>query len=238
MPIITFILIEPQDDRNVGSVARALLTMGHSELRLVRPECDPLSERARALAHGSHEILENSRVYENIELATFDCDLVVAATARHRKQVYHYYDAKDVPGIIAGMGRKVEKIAVVFGKESNGLSNDDIAYCDIVSTIAQKNVYPSLNLSQAVMIYSYLLASPEIVIQTKDRRIDQRKVQREEYAALISGWKYLAELSGVSVDMKNKVCKRIATLSLSDLHILLGIKSTLMRFLKEKNGNK
>ena len=82
----SFILVEPGEAGNIGAAARAMNTMGYTDLRLVRPQADHLSGIAKAFAHGSEHILEAAPVYEDLKDAIADIDLACATTARHRLQ--------------------------------------------------------------------------------------------------------------------------------------------------------
>ncbi|MEL6903084.1 MAG: TrmH family RNA methyltransferase, partial [Cyanobacteria bacterium J06606_4] len=79
-----FVLVEPGEAGNIGAAARAMNTMGFSELRLVRPQADPLSGIAKAFAHRSEYVLEQAAVFETLAEAIADTDLACASTARHR----------------------------------------------------------------------------------------------------------------------------------------------------------
>lgn len=230
---VIFVLIESEDDRNVGSVARALTTMGYSDLRLVRPLCDYRSDRAYALAHGSSLILENAKTFLTLAEATADCDIRVAATARHRKRQLAYCDVRELPALLGGKQGLVHRVAIVFGKESSGLSNEDLEACEIVSTIPQACAYPSLNLSQAVMVYSYTLSAGSTEVLTKDRRLDRREVLPEEYTAIIKAFETLGEQFNLSDELRHTLKKQMALLTLSDLHLLYRLRGELTAYLAQ-----
>ena len=80
---ICFILVEPAVPENVGAAARAVKTMGFTDLRLVNP-CDHLGTKAKMLAHASHEILENAKIFNSLADAINDLDFVIATTAKQR----------------------------------------------------------------------------------------------------------------------------------------------------------
>ena len=87
----SFILVQPEDDRNVGAVARAMNTMGHHDLRLVNPISDHLSEKARVLAHGSTHLLEEAQVYSSLSEAIADLDFsLITKRKRMMDSVGHY----------------------------------------------------------------------------------------------------------------------------------------------------
>lgn len=156
-----FILVNPAVPENIGASARAIKTMGFSELRLVNP-CNHLSDKSLMLAHGSHEILENAKLFKSLYDAVFDIDLKVGTTARHRSVKVDYTSIDQLPGLIEQKKDFVKNVGIIFGCEESGLSNEDILLCDIISYIPLIQNYPSLNLSQAVMIYAYVLSKSNL----------------------------------------------------------------------------
>lgn len=154
---VSFILVEPSVPENVGAAARAIKTMGYNSLVLVNP-CDHLSDPARWLAHGSAEILENAQVYASLTDAVEGYDLVIGTTAKGRSVKYDYYPLHQLPEIIRSKGSTIKKVAIVFGREESGLRNEELKLCHLVSTVPMKTTFPSLNLSQAVMLYAWELS--------------------------------------------------------------------------------
>jgi tRNA/rRNA methyltransferase len=154
---ISFILVEPGLPENIGAAARALNTMGFTSLKIINGY-DHLDKRAQWMAHGSVKVLENAQTYSTLSDAIQDRDLIIASTARNRNGIREYIPCSELPVIINKKKSSLTNIGIVFGSEKNGLSNRDIAYCDIISTIPMHMNYPSLNLSQAVMVYAYTLS--------------------------------------------------------------------------------
>lgn len=147
---VVIALVRPKVPGNIGSAARGMNVMGLNELRLVQPETDHLAADARWLAYGSEEILEQARLFDDISSAIADCSVKVATTHRsgRRRQVtktLHEY-APEAATLPDGT-----RLAVVFGNEEHGLSNDELSECDIALTVPQAIDYPSLNLAQAVV---------------------------------------------------------------------------------------
>ncbi|MBN2460478.1 MAG: tRNA/rRNA methyltransferase [Candidatus Cloacimonetes bacterium] len=157
MDQICFILVEPQVPQNVGAAARALKTMGFTDLRLVDSRVHH-EEPARWLAHGAAEILNQIIVFDTLKDAVRDCDFCVGTTARFRNRRKDYHSPQALLEIIRNKGQAVRRVAVIFGREESGLTNEEIDLCDIISTIPMKTAFPSLNLAQAVMIYAYVLS--------------------------------------------------------------------------------
>lgn len=150
---VSFILVEPRSPGNIGSAARAMKTMGFSNLILVNP-CDHLSDEARWLAHASEDLLESARVFSSLSEALQESNFAVATTQRGRGYRLPYYTPAELGEKIIPMSQE-NKIAIVFGRENSGLTNEELRQCHAVSTAPAAVNHPSLNLAQAVMIYAY-----------------------------------------------------------------------------------
>ncbi|MGH1365503.1 MAG: RNA methyltransferase [Calditrichia bacterium] len=152
---VVFVLVEPETPGNVGSAARAIKTMGFNRMALVNP-CDHLSRDARMLAHGSNDILEAAQVFSTLEEAVWDSNLVIATTNRKRDFQHPIFTPEQVAerAIIAS---NEHKVALVFGRESKGLTNEELTTCHLMSTIPAVLNHPSLNLAQSIMLYAYSL---------------------------------------------------------------------------------
>jgi tRNA/rRNA methyltransferase len=159
MGTVCFILVRPQVPQNVGAAARAIKTMGFSELRIVNSTAHK-KDQAQWLAHGAADVLDNAAAYASLADALSDCDFAVGTTARRRGRRADYLAPEALCKILAGKGKTVRRAAIVFGPEEAGLSNEEIDLCDIVSSIPMKTRFPSLNLGQAVMLYAYVLSGP------------------------------------------------------------------------------
>ncbi|MGB3299510.1 MAG: RNA methyltransferase [Phormidesmis sp.] len=225
MTQFSFILVEPGEAGNIGGAARALNTMGFTDLRLVRPQADPLSGTAKAFAHGSEHILEAAPIYEHLADALKDIDLACASTARHRIQKYHYVSVRDLPQVLAAKGAALEQVAIVFGSERSGLSNQDVDQCDVLTTIPQISLQPSLNLSQAVMIYAFTLAEQSTQVQIQDQRLNSQAMPVEQYARLKSSLGELMNRIGLHQRQQNYIVKAIARLGYEDLYLIQSIRA-------------
>jgi TrmH family RNA methyltransferase len=150
---IYFTLVEPETPGNIGAAARALKTMGFSNLCLVNPG-NYRAEEAKWMAHASEDILENAILYKHIHEAVADKNFVIAATQRNRNFHLPYYSAAQLAEKIIPISKE-NKVCILFGRESSGLSNEELSACDAITTIPANSTHPSLNLAQAVMIYAY-----------------------------------------------------------------------------------
>lgn len=154
VPDLCFILYKPAVPGNIGASARAMKTMGFSELRLIDP-ADHLSDEAKMMAHGSHEILENCKIFNTYDEAVADISFIICTTAKKRSAKVDYIPAPQLAQFIAEKSDVTGKIAIVFGSEESGLPSSILLKANVGVTIPMATGYPSLNLSQAVMTIAY-----------------------------------------------------------------------------------
>ncbi|MDU5825504.1 tRNA/rRNA methyltransferase [Mixta calida] len=152
------ILVSPARPENIGAAARAMKTMGFSELRIVQSDAWR-QPAARIVAHGAGEIIDNIQHYSSLSAALADIDFSVATTARSRAKFRYYATPQQVETILREKQQWVGSMALVFGREDSGLTNDELAQVDLLTGIPMANDYPSLNLGQAVMVYCYQLSA-------------------------------------------------------------------------------
>ena len=224
---IIFILTDPEEPENIGAAARAMHTMGYGTLRLVRPQASHLGEKALALAHGSQHVLHTAQVYDTLVAATQDCDLVCATTARHRYEKHHYTSVRDLPATLQAKGEWLRRTALVFGGERSGLKTADIDACDLRTTVPQYQLQPSLNLAQAVMVYSFVLAAPQTQVQITDQRLNSEAMAPAEYASLKRLLQQLMARVGLPERYRSYVLRGVARLGREDLYVLHKLRSAL-----------
>jgi len=152
-PVI--ILVEPQLGENIGATARAMANFGLSRLRLVAPRQPWPNDKARMMAAGADAILDSAELYDSLPAAIADCTFVLAATARAHDQAKPVVGAAEATALLAPRVASGETVAVVFGRERNGLENDEIALADYILTLPVNPAFASLNLGQAVVIVGY-----------------------------------------------------------------------------------
>ncbi|MDD4083203.1 MAG: RNA methyltransferase [Sphaerochaetaceae bacterium] len=153
---IQIVLVEPQDGANIGSCCRAMKTMGLSRLVLVTDRFYD-EQRIFTLALHAKDIYKNCRRFSSLALALSDSTLAVAATRRHgKKRKGSFLSPEDLSNLV-NKSSKDELISIVFGRESDGLSDEEVSQCNTMVTIPTSPAFPSLNLSQAVQIITYTL---------------------------------------------------------------------------------
>ena len=226
---IHFILVEPAVPENVGASARAIKTMGFSSLRLVNP-CNHLSDKARWLAHGSHDILEKAQVFSTLEDAARGMDLLIGTTAnqkRSSKQEFHH--GRELIRIISAKAGSLSNIGIVFGREESGLTNEELQLCDIASSIPLVAAYPSVNLSQAVMLYAYELSALQHFRQ--ETAIEEQPFSDAPFGALRQKVDSLLQLTELDQNpvIANRIKERIALVNQTDLNLLHSACSALLK---------
>jgi len=222
---LTFVLIEPKVPGNIGAAARALKTMGFNNLYLVNP-CEYLEGEALWLAHGSRDVLESIQTFHDFSSAIQDFDLVIGTTANEKRSAKADYLPPDVLAqLISKKQGSINTIAVVFGREESGMTNAELKLCDLVSSIPLKTNYPSLNLSQAVMLYAYELS----------------KVNFEETSVPVSEkGNFTTVKDKISILMKeigmddgsnlyNRVLERVSFMNSGDINLVLSLLTRIQK---------
>ncbi len=150
---LRIVLVETSHPGNIGAAARAMKTMGLSRLCLVRPREFPSAE-ATARASGADDVLVAAQVCDSLEQALAGCCLVVGSSARLRSVRWPQLDARACGRLLAGHALH-EPVALVFGREHSGLSNDELDQCHYLAHIPASPAYQSLNLAAAVQVFCY-----------------------------------------------------------------------------------
>ena len=151
---IVVILSHTTEPGNLGAVARALKTMGIRHLRLVNPS-DHLGREARALAHGAEELLEQAVLFDDVRAAVADAVVVAGTTCRSRQFRKGALLPPEELAVRLADHATAGPVALLFGAERTGLTNDELNLCRYQSTVPMAQHQPSLNLAQAVMLYAW-----------------------------------------------------------------------------------
>lgn len=152
---VVVVLSHTSHPGNIGAVARAMKTMGLSELRLVNPDVFP-SEIATARASGATDVLDGATVFSELTDALGDCVYVVGSSARGRDFVGEVADARTATARLI-QATAQGKVALVFGCETSGLTNAEVALCQTLAFIPANPDYSSLNLGSAAQVFAYEL---------------------------------------------------------------------------------
>lgn len=152
---VAIVLVEPENPDNIGAAMRSMRNMGLSDLRLVNPPMD-WKKKASIMAVGTAPFLDKAKVFTSLKDAISDIYYVVATTRRQGNFRRAFIDFDEAIDNVRELGEK-KKAAVVFGKESKGLSNEALRECDWYTTFPTSPDYPSINLAQAVMLVCFSL---------------------------------------------------------------------------------
>lgn len=150
---IRIVLVETSHTGNMGSVARAMKTMGLTNLWLVNPLVKPDSQ-AIALAAGASDVIGNAQIVDTLDEALAGCSLVVGTSARSRTLPWPMLDPREC-GLKSVAEGEHAPVALVFGRERVGLTNDELQKCHYHVAIAANPEYSSLNLAMAVQVIAY-----------------------------------------------------------------------------------
>lgn len=215
---ISFLLVEPAVPENIGAAARALNTMGFSELRLINP-ANHMADEAKWLAHGSLEILQNARIFGDFKSATSDLDFIIGTTAKNRSTKNDYFTPEEARDILNNKGTSVSKIGIIFGREESGLTNEELLTCDIASSIPLANPYPSINLAQSVMLYAYVFSQIREEVGDRSENDGDERIYFELKNQARDIFKKL-DISESSI-LHHRMLERIATTNEDDAKLLL-----------------
>lgn len=154
-PAPVVILVEPQLGENIGAAARVMANFGLWRLRLVKPRQAWPNPKARIMAAGADRILDAAELYDTLPAAIADCTFVAASTARAHDQAKPVFSPEECARRIAPRVAAEETVAIVFGRERNGLENDEVGLADCIITFPVNPAFASLNLAQAVALVAY-----------------------------------------------------------------------------------
>ncbi|MGU3523799.1 tRNA (cytosine(32)/uridine(32)-2'-O)-methyltransferase TrmJ [Enterobacteriaceae bacterium C23F] len=174
---IRIVLVETSHTGNMGSVARAMKTMGLTNLWLVNPLVKPDSQ-AIALAAGASDVIGNAQIVDTLDEALAGCSLVVGTSARSRTLPWPMLDPREC-GLKSVAEGQQAPVALVFGRERVGLTNDELQKCHYHVAIAANPEYSSLNLAMAVQVIAYEVRMAWLATQEKG---ESAKAEEEEVA--------------------------------------------------------
>lgn len=230
---IHFILVEPAVPENIGATCRALKTMGFDALRVVNSNAH-LEEKTRWVAHGSADILDGIIRFNSLSEAIADMDFVIGSTARKRTKYDNHISSRDIANFIKDKSGLANQIAIVFGSEESGLSSSNIELCHAVTKIPIVTTHPSLNLSQAVMLYAYELS----VLNLNQEVEPTEKTNAINIRSLMDKIDELASLIEINKNQKlyHNIKQRIISLSNSDMHIAHSVCAKILSKIKRSQN--
>jgi TrmH family RNA methyltransferase len=220
------VLISPRNPLNIGAAARAMSNFGFSELRLVNPYNVAFREARSAVK--AHAVLEQACEYSTVAEAVADCALVVGTTASGPRVLEHPLRRLEYGGKLIAKKLAVSPVALLFGSEKFGLSNEDMSYCHWLMRIPAREEHGSMNLGQAVAVCLYeIIRSPAATKTAPDAKRPAAAVHLERITELLetildrSGYVH-ARVEG-STRMKIRRLVRRLQLNAHDAEVWLGM---------------
>ena len=151
---ISFILHQPQLSENIGACARAIKNFDFKKLVLISPKPIFPNDKILATSVGAKNIINQSKVFNNIERAFKNIDILIATSARFRNKNIKHINLDELKKI-----NFKKKVGFLFGSEASGLSNDEISYANYTMQIPTSPEFKSLNLSHSLIIVAYIVSS-------------------------------------------------------------------------------
>nr|WP_245152846.1 RNA methyltransferase [Prochlorococcus marinus] len=237
------ILVEPHGPLNVGSVARLCSNFEVEELRIVSPKCEIFSLEAKKMALRGKKYLDHCKIFENLEKAISDCDLVLASCGRIDVGKDSFFESSEEIFNWVSSFEKINNLAIVFGREDRGLTNYELLLANKTFNIPTSKNNPSLNLSHAVSIALYeLYKSPkrnfnqelEVFNLASSKQIHDSFVEIEEL--LLEVGYLLKHTSRAKIDKFKNYILRTNT-STHEINLLRGIVHQIKWFLNNSKIN-
>lgn len=182
--MISIILVEPSLSGNLGAICRAMKNFGLKELILINPKCSKDSKTAHNRAKHAQDILNNCKIKDWNYLKKFD--YLIGTTAKLGTD-YNISRSPLTPSQLSSVIPDNKRVGIVFGRESSGLTNSEIAKCDFIVTIPTSPKYPAMNLSHSVAIVLY-----ELFKNSKDRKVGDQintasRKDKEQILKMVDG---------------------------------------------------
>ncbi len=237
------ILVEPNGPLNVGSVARLCSNFEVDELRIVSPKCDIFSLEAKKMALKGQKYLDKCEIFDDLEGAIFDCDLVLASCGRIDISKDSFFESSEDIFNWSASFKKINNLAIIFGREDRGLTNNELLLANKVFNIPTSMDNPSLNLSHSVSITLYELnkcSKKKINNELKVFNLASSKQIHESFVELekmlLKVGYLLKHTSKVKISkFKNYIIR--SNTSVDEINVLRGIVHQINWFLNNSNRN-
>jgi TrmH family RNA methyltransferase len=225
---ISVVLVSTRNPLNIGAAARAMANFGFGDLRLVNPY--EVAFREAVSAVGGAHVLQSARVFATVAEAIADCSLVIGTSAAQRRELQ-----QPVEGLQTGLVQAREhargkkgRVALMFGSEKFGLSNDDMSFCHSLISIPTSPETPSMNLGQAVAVCLYEWIRGEEPGISRCREVEAVSGEEAERVTrmmlqVLEASGYTNRITAVSTEQKIRRWIRRLRLGRRDAPLLLGI---------------
>jgi len=229
------VLVSTRNPLNIGAAARAMSNFGITELRLVNPY-EPSFREARS-AVGASEVLARAKEFKSVEDAAADCSLVVGTTAARNRELHQPLKLLAEGARLIRKRLIFGKVALLFGSEKRGLSNDDLSHCHWLLHIPTHTEHVSMNLGQAVAVCLYELArdAKKAAVTKKDNPVtaaDLERIAAILFDALQASGYVKPRATTVTQEKIRRLTRRL-DLSVEDAELLLGMLRQIRWKIKE-----
>ncbi|CAG8998466.1 MAG: tRNA (cytidine/uridine-2'-O-)-methyltransferase TrmJ [Candidatus Celerinatantimonas neptuna] len=233
---VRVVLVGTSHSGNIGSAARAMKTMGISKLVLVTPQSE-VDGKSHALAAGATDVLANVQIVDSLEEAIAPCELVVGTSARSRTLDWPLINAHQAGELVVKESCNGQ-VAIVFGRERTGLTNEELHHCHYHVNVATNPEYSSLNLAMAVQILCYevrmaFLGSPEPETRPYPNNQDMENFYEHLHNALYEIGFIVPKHPGKVMEKMRRMFNRIR-MEQNELNTMRGILSAIERTARGK----
>lgn len=236
---IRVVLVGTSHPGNIGSVARAMKTMGLSNLYLAEPRTEP-DGHSIALAAGASDILKNLVTTDSLEEAIADCSLVIGTSARSRTLDWPMLDPRQSGEKLAAQAT-TGPVAIVFGRENHGLNNEELQRCNYHVAIPANPEYSSLNLAQAVQIICYETRIAHLALNEKPVEVTEYPLSADLQRFFEHLEKTLSETGFIVKNHPGQVMVKLrrlfsrAQVEAAEMNILRGILTSIDKKIAAKD---
>jgi TrmH family RNA methyltransferase len=219
------VLVDARNPLNIGAAARAMSNFGVRRLRVVNPY--QLAFREARSAMGAAKLLADAEQYPTLAEAVADCTLVVGTTAVGHRELQHPLRRLQGGARVIRKSLVSGKVALLFGSEKFGLSNQDLSHCHWLMTIPTRTEHSSMNLGQAVAVCLYELSRPRKVPRVKEKKTPASVAETERITIMLfealqtSG--YVKPRAAAATEEKVRRLVRRLNLEKRDAHLWLGM---------------
>lgn len=232
---IDIVMVGTTHPGNIGAAARAMQNMCFKNLVLVDPQC-PVGEIAYARSSGAHDILDRRKTVNSLQEAIADCSLVAGLTARHRSLPWPEMNPQQISQEITSKGAGI-RVALVFGREHSGLSNDELMLCNYMVSIPTNPEFSSLNVASAIQVMCYEIYQTLSNNQIISMEEGEPPATAQDIEGYMSHLKQVLETTefldpenpGLLMQRLRRIYQRV-NLSKSEVNILRGILSSVQKY--------
>lgn len=235
---VKIVLVGTTHPGNIGAAARAMKNMGFRKLILVEPKEFP-SDVATYRSKAAKDILEEAEIFNTLEQAVADCELVIGTSARDRKVPWPILNPKESAETVV-KNLPQQKVALVFGREDRGLTNEELGLCNFHVHIPTDPDYSSLNLAQAVQILVYEIRVASLPDTGDKNYWDVELANTQQTEMLINHMdELMQQVEFYDVDNPRKLLLRVrrffkrSNIDVMEANIFRGLFATIQKKLKQ-----